>query len=31
MRWVAREELTRLDLPEADRGLIDYLTAGNGG
>jgi 8-oxo-dGTP diphosphatase len=28
MRWVPREELTGLDMPEADVGLIELLTAG---
>ena len=28
MRWVARAELRSLELPEADRGLIDLLNAG---
>ena len=28
MRWVARGELRTLDLPEADRGLVDLLTNG---
>lgn len=27
MRWVTREELPHLDLPEADRGLVELLTA----
>lgn len=26
MRWVARSELRLLELPEADRGLVDILT-----
>lgn len=26
MRWVNREELGKLELPEADRGLVDLLT-----
>lgn len=26
MRWVARSELRRLELPEADQGLVDLLT-----
>jgi 8-oxo-dGTP diphosphatase len=26
MRWVGRSELRTLDLPEADRGLVDLLT-----
>ena len=26
MRWVARADLRSLDLPEADRGLVDLLT-----
>lgn len=28
MRWVRRDALRSLDLPEADRGLVDLLTAG---
>lgn len=28
MRWVPRAGLRQLDLPEADRGLVDLLTAG---
>jgi 8-oxo-dGTP diphosphatase len=28
MRWVPREELARLDLPEADADLIELLTRG---
>jgi 8-oxo-dGTP diphosphatase len=27
MRWVRRQELASLDLPEADRGLVELLTA----
>jgi 8-oxo-dGTP diphosphatase len=27
MRWVARGELRSLDLPEADQGLVDLLSA----
>jgi 8-oxo-dGTP diphosphatase len=27
MRWVARSELRELQLPEADQGLVDLLTA----
>lgn len=26
MRWVARDELRTLELPEADQGLVDLLT-----
>jgi len=26
MRWVSRDELRQLELPEADRGLVDILT-----
>lgn len=26
MRWVTREELRTLELPEADRGLVELLT-----
>jgi 8-oxo-dGTP diphosphatase len=29
MRWVSRDELRQLQLPEADRGLVDLLTARN--
>ena len=30
MRWVARDELRTLDLPEADQGLVDLLSAPRG-
>ncbi len=28
MRWVARQDLSELDLPEADRELVELLVAG---
>jgi mutator protein MutT len=30
MKWVARAELRNLELPDADRGLVDLLSAGHG-
>jgi 8-oxo-dGTP diphosphatase len=30
MRWVSRDELRQLELPEADRGLVDLLTRQSG-